>query len=229
MLGTIVNTSAIIIGGILGLLIKGGLSERFKSIVLQSVGLAVVFIGLSSSLPNLTNPDSNPVLFVISLVIGGVLGEWVNIEDKLESLGKYLEKKFQNQGSVSQGFVSASLLFCVGTMSVLGAIESGISGVHSILYAKSVLDGVTSIIFAASMGIGVLISALSVFLYQGTLTLLAGVIEPFITTDMLREVSAIGGILITGLGLNLLGITKLRVGNLLPSIIIPVVYYGLFF
>lgn len=231
MFGTVVNVLAIFVGGVTGTLIKGGLSERFKTIVMQAVGMAVLYIGLSGALSKLMLPEANPILFIISLVLGGLLGEAIGIEDKLERLGDYLQGKFAGHDMISQGFVTASLLFCVGTMAILGSLESGISGVHTTLYAKSVLDGVTSVIFASSMGIGVVLSGITVLVYQGSLTLLAGVIGPLLTSDMLREISVIGGILITGLGLDLLGIKKLKVGNLLPSVLIPVAYYffeGLF-
>lgn len=225
MLGTIVNVLAVFLGGAAGTLIKSGLSERFKLIVMQAVGMAVMFIGLSGALSKLLLPEANPILFILSLVIGGIAGEAAGIESKLEKLGDYLQKKFSGHDRISQGFVSASLLFCVGTMAILGSLESGISGVHTTLFAKSVLDGVTSVIFASSMGIGVVLSGFTILVYQGSLTLLAGVIGPFLTQDMIREISIVGGILITGLGLNLLGIKKIKVGNLLPSVLVPVIYY----
>lgn len=225
MLGTVVNVMAIVAGGLLGLFVKNNMPERYRAIVNDTIGLSVVFIGLSSSLSRLILPEANPVLFIISLVVGGLAGEKINIEGRLEKLGALLESRFsEGEGRVAQGFVSASLLFCVGTMAILGSIESGISGVHNILFAKSVLDGVTSVIFASTLGIGVLFSAATVFVYQGAITLLARVISPILTAAMINEISVVGGILITALGLKMLGIKETRVGNMLPAILVPVVY-----
>jgi len=226
MLGTIVNTIAIVIGSVIGIIIKGSFKEKYQIILTQSVGMAVLFIGLSGTLSRFIKEDANSILFIVSLVIGGLIGEFFDIEGKLNSLGDLLQSKFGgNENSISKGFVSGSLLFCVGTMAILGSIESSLHGVHTILFAKSILDGVSSIVFASTMGIGVLFSAVSVFVYQGSITVLAKFIQPYFTSDMMREISIIGGILITGLGLDLLGIKKIKVGNMLPAIIIPVIYY----
>lgn len=225
MLGTVVNAAAIMAGGLLGLFIKNNMPERYKDMVNHTIGLAVLFVGLSSSLGKLLLPEANPVVFIISLVVGGIAGERMDIEGRLEKLGALLESRFPaGGGSVAHGFVSASLLFCVGTMAILGSLESGIAGVHNILFAKSVLDGVTSVIFAATLGIGVLFSAASVFVYQGAITLLARVVAPWLTTAMINEISIVGGILIAALGLKMLGIKETRVGNMLPAILLPVVY-----
>jgi hypothetical protein len=231
MIGTIVNTIAIIVGGILGLIIKGRFTKRFQEIVSQATGMAVLFIGASGAIKQLLDPDCNAVLFVVSLVIGGLIGEAIDIELRLKKLGDRLESLCGDNSGVSKSFVSASLLFCVGTMSILGAIQSGLQHDYATLYTKSILDGVTAIIFASTLGFGVLFSAVSVFLYQGAITLAAAFVEPYITADILRELSLVGGILITALGIDMLGIRKMRVGNLLPAVFVPVVYYiilGLF-
>ena len=225
MLGTIVNAIAIILGGGLGLLLKGGIKERYRIIITQAQGMAVVFIGLSGAITNMQKEGAHPILFVISLVIGALLGEWIDIEKKLEQLGCFIESKMSSTSNIAVGFVTTSLLFCVGTMAILGSIESGINGNHSILYAKSILDGVIAIILASSLGLGVLFSAASVFIYQGSITICAIWLQPFITDNMLREVGIVGGILITIIGLNLLEITKIKVGNMLPAVVVPVVYY----
>lgn len=225
MLGTIVNAIAIILGGGLGLLLKGGIKERYRVIITQAQGMAVVFIGLSGAITNMQKEGAHPILFVISLVIGALLGEWIDIEKKLEQLGCFIESKMSSTSNIAVGFVTTSLLFCVGTMAILGSIESGINGNHSILYAKSILDGVIAIILASSLGFGVLLSAASVFIYQGSITVCAIWLQPFITDNMLREVGIVGGILITIIGLNLLEITKIKVGNMLPAVVVPVVYY----
>lgn len=227
MLGTIVNAIAILIGGCFGLLLKGGIKERYSNIILQAQGAGVLFIGLSTALSNMLDEEANAILFLISLVLGAMLGEWINIELKLEKLGQWLENKLEENGSdVALGFVTTSLLYCIGTMAILGSIESGINGNHSILFAKSILDGVLSIVLASSLGFGVLFSAISVLIYQGSITMCAVWLQPYITTDMLREVGIVGGILLTMIGLNLLKITKIKVGNMLPAVIVPVIYYA---
>ncbi len=226
VLGTIVNSIAIILGSIIGLLIKGGLKKRYEEIVLNAVGLSVLFVGISGAVSKLMLKDANPILFIVSLAIGGFIGEWIDIEKRLGKLGDMLQARFaKNESGISHGFVTASLLFCVGTMAILGSIESGVKGVHTTLFAKSILDGITSIIFSSTMGVGVVFSAVSVFVYQGTLTILSSHVQNFLTADMLREISIVGGIIITALGLNMLKIKAIKVGNLLPAIFIPVLFY----
>lgn len=229
MLGTIVNAAAILAGGLLGLLIKGGLKDGLRSTLSSAIALSVIFVGISGALGGMLDPESNDILFIISMVIGALLGEWIGIERRLETLGNFLQSKLQKGGgdgesTFSQGFVTASLLYCVGTMAIMGSIESGVKGEYGILFAKSILDGIMAIVLASTLGMGVLFSAVSVFIYQGILTMLAVSVSPYLTADMLREISIVGGILITGLGLNQLGVTKIRVGNLLPAIVIPVIY-----
>lgn len=234
MFGTIINTIAIFVGGMVGLLLRGGIKEKYKTIVTQGVALAVLFVGISGALSKMMLSEANPILFIISLVVGGLLGEIIGIEAGLEKLGNWLQKKVKlkkDYGNLSTGFVAASLLFCVGTMAILGPLESGLQNQHGILLAKSTLDGITSIVMASSLGIGVVFSAVSVFLYQGAITLLAVWVSPFLTADMLRELSIVGGIMITAIGLNMLGLTKIKIGNFLPALFVPIVYYliaGLF-
>lgn len=229
MFGTIVNTFSIIIGASLGLLIKNGLTNRYKEITMQGLGLAVLFVGSASTIGGLLDPSSEAVLFIVSLVIGGLLGEWINIEEKLDILGDKIQEKFGNgTTNISQGFVTASLIYCVGSLAILGSLESGLTNTHTMLYAKSILDGVSAIIFASTMGIGVLLSAFSVLIYQGVITLFAKTIEPFMTVDIIREMSIVGGILIMSIGLSILEIKKIKTGNLLPAIIIPAIYYIIF-
>lgn len=228
MLGTYVNALAIVVGSLIGIMIKHGLKEKYKSIVMQGIGLSVLFIGITSTLGNLFEEDAEPLLFIISLVLGGLLGEWIDIEDKLEILGEWLQKLVRSkEGNIAQGFITASLIFCVGTMAILGALNSGIKGDHTMLYAKSVLDGITSIILSSSLGIGVIFSAVAVLIYQGTIVIFANLVGPFLTPDIIREISIIGGILIFSIGINMLEIKKIRTANLLPAILIPVLYYHL--
>jgi len=214
MLGTLVNSIAIIVGALLGNLVKQGIPERIKETIIQGIGLAVLLIGTSMAL------ETNNVLIVIlSLVIGGVVGEKLKIEERLDNLGSWLEKKVgQEKGDVAKGFVTASLVYCVGAMAIMGALESGLTGQHKTLYAKSALDGITSIIFASSMGLGVAFSSIPVFLYQGSITLGASLIKSFLNDAIITEMTATGGLLILGIGISILGIKKIKVGNLLPAI-----------
>lgn len=234
MFGTIVNAVAIFVGGMAGMFLRGGIKERYKTIITQGVALAVLFVGISGALNKMMLPEANPILFIISLVLGGLIGEIVGIEAKLEKLGDWLQSKVKlkkDYGNLSTGFVAASLLFCVGTMAILGPLESGLQDEHGILLAKSTLDGITSVVMASTLGIGVVFSSASVLIYQGIITLLAVWISPYLTADMLRELSIVGGIMITAIGLNLLGLTKIKIGNFLPALFVPVVYYlvlGLF-
>ncbi|WP_129600248.1 DUF554 domain-containing protein [Anaerophilus nitritogenes] len=221
MLGTIVNTLAIIGGSLLGLLFKGGIPKKYNETVLKANALSVILIGIMGAVKT-----QNILLVIFSMVIGSVLGEFLNIEDNLDKLGKYIGNKLgDQQGSIAKGFVTSSLLFCVGSMAIVGALESGLTGNHQTLFAKSTLDGITSIVFTSTLGIGVIFSAVSVFLYQGIITLLAIYMKDVLTAEVIREMSAIGGLLIMGLGFNLLELKKLKVGNMLPAIFIPILYY----
>lgn len=228
MLGTIVNTVSVLIGSLFGNLIKKGINERYSDILKSAIGIAVLFIGLNSALSNLLDENASSLLFIISLCIGGLIGEYVDIEGKLEQLGNKLQSRFgSKENSIAASFVSASLIFCVGSMAILGSIESSIKGDHTILYAKSILDGVMSVIIASTMGIGVIFSAFAVLVYQGTITVFASFIEPYLTNDMIREMSIVGGILIFCIGLNILDIKKVKTGNLLPSMFVPILYYAI--
>lgn len=226
MLGNYVNTITVIIGCLLGLLVQKGLHEKYKMIIMQAIGLSVLFVGATVTIGGLLDPDSEPVLFIISLVIGGALGELIGIEKALDKLGLMLQNKVGSQQSnIAEGFVTASLLFCVGTMAVIGSLDSGLRGDHTMLYAKSVIDGITAMILASTLGVGVIFSAAVVFIYQGAIILFAGLLEPLLTIDVIREISIIGGILIFGIGLSMMEIKRIKTVNLLPAIIVPVFYY----
>lgn len=192
-LGTIVNSVAINFGTLIGLFIKKGLPERFKETIMQLLGLSVIVIGISGTLQEIYSVidgkklDRNYIMLLIfSLVIGAVIGEFLNIEDKLKKLGDWFEKKFSNLGGdFSEGFVTSSLIFCVGAMAIVGALEDGLTGNDQTLYAKSILDEVASVVLSATLGIGVALSAVSVFLYQGLITLLSGAIKPYMTDALI--------------------------------------------
>lgn len=223
MLGTLVNTAAIIAGSLVGLLLKGGIPESYNRTIMKSVALAVVLIGILNAIKT-----EQLLLVIISLAVGSLLGEMIKIENGLEKLGDMLEQRFSGSGdSVAQGFVTSSLLFCVGAMAIVGSLESGLSGNHQTLFAKSVLDGISSIVLASSMGVGVVFSAASVLIYQGAIALGASALQPFLGAAVIREMSAVGGLLILAIGFNMLDLPKIKVGNMLPAIFIPLIYYML--
>jgi uncharacterized membrane protein YqgA involved in biofilm formation len=220
MLGTIVNTVAIIAGSLIGLFFKGSIPEKYSKTIMHGIGLAVILIGLKTALKT-----DDILVIIISLAIGSVIGELLRIEDQLERLGKWLGRLVSrdNEG-IAKGFVTASLIYCVGAMAIVGSLESGLSGNHQTLFAKSLLDGIGSILFASTLGVGVLFSAVSVFIYQGAITLAASILKQFLIPGVVVQMSAVGGLLILAIGINLLEIKKLKIGNMLPAIFIPLIY-----
>ena len=216
MLGTIVNSVAIIIGSLMGIMFGKALPQSMKRTIIHGIGLAVILIGFDMALET-----NNAIVVIASLVVGAILGELIDIELRLEHLGQWIEKKFakKGNGNFTKGFVSASLIFCVGAMAIMGALESGLKGVHNTLFAKSLLDGVTSIVLASSLGIGVLASAIPVFIYQGSITLCAALLQGVLSDAVVAEMTATGGLLIVAIGINILEIMEIKVGNLLLSII----------
>jgi len=222
MLGNIVNFLTILIGSLLGFFFKGGIPEKYNATIIKAMGLSVVVIGISNALK-----FQDLLLVIISMAIGSIIGEFFCIEDKLDKLGKWIEGKMSKgkESNIAKGFVTASLLFCVGSMAIVGALESGLNNNHQTLLAKSVIDGITSIVLASSLGIGVMFSAVSVFLYQGTITLTATFMKQFLVESVITDMSAVGGLLIIGIGLNMLEMNKIKVGNMLPAIFIPLVYF----
>lgn len=226
MTGTFVNVAAIIGGGLVGLMFRKGISENYKETVISGVGLSVVLIGLKSALM-----AGNLLLVIVSVVAGSVIGEALSIEAKLEAFGKRLEEGIKAKSSgtmttdIAKGFVTASLVFCVGSMAIVGSLESGLTGNHQTLYAKSVLDGVISVVFASAMGAGVLFSGAAVLVYQGGITLTAVFMKHYLVDEAVIHMTSVGGLLIMAIGLNMLGIRTIRVGNMLPAIGIPLIYY----
>ncbi|MEJ6951953.1 DUF554 domain-containing protein [Natronospora cellulosivora (SeqCode)] len=219
MIGSIANFFAIVVGSFTGMLFKDHFPEEMQKIVMQGLGLAVILIGLQMALET-----QNVLIVIFSLVIGGIIGEIINIEGKLENLAIYIESKFNKKNDLFvKGFVQSSLVFCVGAMAIMGAIQDGLTNDPSILFNKSILDGFASVAFAASFGIGVMFSAVPVLIYQGSITLFASYIERFLSEAMIIEMTATGGLLILAIGLNIMGISKTKVGNLLPSILIAII------
>ncbi len=227
MLGTLVNVAAIIAGTAIGSLLKHGIPEKIQKVVIQAIGLCVIAIGITTAIKT-----ENTLLFIFSVAIGGAIGRLIGIEDKLEKLGMRIQSRFSNDDStIAEGFVTATLMFCVGAMAILGSLESGLHKNHEVLFIKALLDGLASLILASTLGIGVGFSAVAVLIYQGAITLSAAWLAPFLTTEMMTEISAVGGILIVGIGINMLDIKKMHVGDMLPAVLIPPIYFlisGLF-
>ena len=226
MTGTFINAGVIIVAGAVGLLLRKGIPEEMNCSLQNALGLLILVIGIYYGI----KADSFAVVG-LSLAIGVVIGEWRQWEHKLEKLGARLEKMLGGEkNQFTKGFVSASLVFCIGAMGVIGALENGLTGDYHILLIKSILDGILAIIFSASMGVGVLFSSIPVLFYQGAISLAAGLLKPFVNDVMLNNITAMGGILIAGLGLNILGVAKIRVANFLPGIfLVPFVMWLLHF
>lgn len=213
--GTFVNTGAVVAGSLLGVIIGKRLPERIKHIVMQALGLSVILIGLQMAFSG-----TRPLLVIGSLLLGAVTGELLDIENRVAAVGEWLKRRFRSESSTFvQGFVTASVLYCTGAMVIVGSIRDGTVGDPSILYVKSLLDGVASIAFASSLGLGVAFSALSVFVVQGAITLLASKLLFLQDPGVIEAVTATGGLLILGIGINILEIKSIRVGNLVPALV----------
>lgn len=215
MTGTFVNTGAVVAGSLLGVMIGKRLPDRIKTIVMQALGLSVILIGLQMALSG-----TRPLLVIASILLGAVTGELLDIEGRIAAIGEWLKRRFRSESSTFvQGFVTASVLYCTGAMVIVGSIRDGTVGDPSILYVKSLLDGVASIAFASSLGLGVAFSALSVFAVQGAITLLASQLIFLQNPGVIESVTATGGLLILGIGINILEIKQIRVGNLVPALV----------
>lgn len=226
MIATIINTLAIFGGSLLGVLTNERIPKRINETLMKGMALCVLLIsimGISGVAGKLSSNDT--LLAILSMAIGAVLGELVDLDKRLNNLGDSLEKRLKGRGGkVSEGFVTASLVFCVGAMAIVGSLQSGLDGNYSVLFAKSVIDGTVSIIFASTLGIGVMLSGVSVFVYQGTITLAAGLLKGVLMPGIINDMTAVGNVLIIAIGLNMLGAVKIKVANLLPAIFIPMGY-----
>lgn len=224
MKGTLVNTTTVILGSLIGMTVGVRLPEKVKQMVMNGLGLCTLLIGFKMAF------EGEQILIIIgSLILGGIIGELLDIEGWLGGIGERIKKKIKSEsGNFVAGFVTASLVFCVGPMTVVGSLEDGIRGDASILYAKSVLDGFASMAFASGLGIGVLFSAVTVLVYQGLLTLLGQRLSFLLNEHVLNELTATGGLMIVGIGLLLLDIKKVRVGNFLPALVIVVILASIF-
>lgn len=222
MIATLVNCAVIIIGCIVGLFLKGGIPERFNKIIMNGLALCAMYIGFSGALEG-----KNTIVTIISMAVGALIGEMIDIDKWLNKLGETIQNKLSKgegkDNRIAEGFVNASLLYCVGAMSIVGALQAGLSGNYDTIYAKTVLDGVSSVIFSASMGIGVIFSAATVLLYQGGITICASFLSGILSQGVIANMTAVGSLMIVGLGLNLLKATDIKIANLLPGILIPVI------
>ena len=222
MLGLWVNAATIILGALVGSRLRGGIPEKYKDTIGYALALCVLTIGIQGAIRT-----ENMMLVIVSAVVGSLIGEALRLEDRLDSLGAWVQRRLaKDDDGFSQGFISATLLYCVGSMAVVGSIEAGLQNKPDTLLAKAVLDGVSALILSSSMGMGVALSALPLLAYQGTIALLAMLLGNFLPAEAIAEVSATGSLLIIGLGFNMLGFSKarIRVGNMLPAILIPAVY-----
>lgn len=233
-IGTIVNTLAVIVGSLIGILAKRGLSEELQNAVMKTLGIATMFIGIGCTLSEMltVNADGSVsangiMLMIVSLVIGTIAGELLRIEDRLESIGDKMKKwkMFRSADSkFTEGFVTASLVICVGAMAIVGSLRDGLEGDPTMLYSKSILDFMSTMIFASTLGIGVLCSAIPMAIYQGGITALSGVIGAYLTDSIISGMSLVGSVMIFGVGINLFFGKQVKVGNMLPGLLVPVIY-----
>lgn len=238
LIGTTVNALAVVAGALAGMLLtrlagrfsrllpagSAALGQRLQNIIMEGVALCVMYLGISGSLKG-----QNSLIAILSMVIGAVIGELVDLDKGMRRLGDWVQKKTEHlvktddaSPSIADGFVTASLLFCVGAMAIVGALNDGLTGNHDMLFAKSLLDGISSIVFGASLGLGVAFSAVAVFLYQGSIALLASFLQPLLNDAVIAEMTCVGSLLIVALSLNMLGLTKIKVMNLVPAIFLPI-------
>lgn len=223
MKGTIVNCVMIALGGGLGLLLKSKISPKYQETIMQGLGLSVLLIGLTMAIKT-----QNVLIVTISMIIGAVIGELIDIDGKLNRAGERLSARFRSSGGmIGKAFVTTSLVYCIGAMAIIGALQDGLTGDASTLYAKAMLDGTAAVIFTATLGIGVILSIIPVFIYQGSITLLATWLAPLLTDAVICEVTAVGGLLIVGIGLSLLKICQIKIANLLPAVLVAGILAGI--
>lgn len=232
-LGTIINTAAVVFGGFLGLALKNGIRQKIQDILMQACGVATIFIGASGTLSKMLVfqegklETQGTMLLIFSLVLGALTGEWLDIERKMDLVGEKIKKavKAEGDGLFVEGFVNVSLIICVGAMAIVGAIQDGVSGDCSLLVTKAILDLIIVVVFAAAYGIGVVFSAVPIFVYQGAITLAAAFLGAFVSSVIINDLSFIGSALIFCVGVNIAFGKKFRVGNMLPALIVPVIYH----
>ncbi len=220
-LGTIVNAGTVVLGSIIGYILKKRYPQKVREIVFQAIGLVTVVIGLKMSLE-----VKNLLTLIFSLLLGGILGELIRFEDGVNNLVSKIQKKFKSEssGMFTEGLITAFLIFCMGSMTIVGALNEGLNNDHTLLFTKSILDGFTSIALASTYGIGVLFSVIPLIIYQGGITIAAVLMKDLFTTYIIAQLTATGGVIILGLGINLLKLREIKVLNLLPSLVFIVVF-----
>ena len=214
--GALVNFATVVAGTLVGLVAGKFLNERIRTATMNAVALVVIGIAV----PGLMT-STKPLVPILSLVIGTVIGEALDIDRAVNRLGDRLQEKFKGRSKITEGFVTGTLVFAVGAMTIMGSLDSGLKNDHTILIAKSVIDGISSIIFASTMGVGVAFAGISVFVIEGGITLLASLVAPLLTEVVVAEITFVGSLLILGIGLNLLGLTKLKLLNMMPAVFLP--------
>lgn len=224
-MGVLVNTATVLMGSALGLLLKKGISERVSKAVMIAIGLCTVYIGVDEAMEG-----SNAIVLIVSMVLGTIVGTLIDIDDKINRAGAFLETKMKHSDgktTIAEGFMTGSLLFCVGAMTIVGSLNAGLSGDNELLFTKSILDLISSCMLASTLGIGVMFAALFVLVFQGGLVLLAGLLQNVLTNPaMIAEITCAGGVMIIGLGLNILGLSKFKVANFMPAILfVPLIYW----
>jgi len=225
IVGALINAAAVAVGGLIGLLLKGRIPKQFADNIIRVIALCVCVIGVSSAI------KGDIMLLVVSLALGTFIGELLRIEDGLNTFGQWLQNKLsrpEENSTFSEGFVVSTLLFCVGAMAVVGSIESGLGNDRSIIHTKSIMDGITAMILASSLGLGVLFSAVAILIYQGSIELSAGALQNVVSEPLITQISAAGGVMILGIGLNMVLDAKIKIANLLPGLLVAVGYYYLF-
>ena len=224
MLGTVINAGAVIVGSSVGLLIHARLPQRITTIVFQGIGLFTLFLGITMAMK-----VGNFLVMIFSIVLGSIMGELLDVDGRITSMSEFLKGKIRLKSErFSEGLVTAFLIFCMGSMSILGPIEEGLGKPPNILLAKSVLDAFSSMALSASLGVGVLFSVIPLVMYQGGITLFASYVQGFFTSALINELTAVGGLLLMGLGINILEIKSLKILNMLPSLVIVVILASIF-
>lgn len=221
MLGTIVNAVAVIIGGTIGLLLKKGIPERLRDTIMKGLGLCTMYLGITGCIEG-----GETMVIILSIALGALIGEGIDLDARLSNFCHWIEEKFKKDGekvSIAEGMISATLLFCVGAMSIVGSLQSGLIGNHDMIFTKSLMDGIASIIFASSFGIGVLFSSILLFCYQGSIVLLSSFAAPYLSDVVITQMSCVGGLLLIGLAINMLDIGKIKVMNYVPAIFLPII------
>lgn len=226
MIGVFVNVATILLGSTVGLLFRKGIPERISRAMMLAIGLCTLYIGVDGALEG-----SNTIVLILSMVFGTLIGTLLDIDDKINRVGQFIERKMKKEGektSIAEGFMTASLLFCVGAMTIVGSLNAGLTGDNTLIFTKSILDLISSCLLASTLGIGVMFAAVFVLLVQGGLVLLAGLLQNVLTDQaLIAEITCAGSVMIIGLGLNILGITKLKVANFLPALLLVPLFYRL--